>query len=139
MSEQAHPAPHRDRVGLGLLALVLIAVPCLWGLRLVVNYAIDSYFCFPDAVRHNILPGWAWPLLLALDLVCIAAAAAGVFISYRNWQITREEAAASGAPLVEIGEGRTRFLALWGLLIGIGFLVAMGFDLVGLWIVPACG
>jgi hypothetical protein len=41
--------------------------------------------------------------------------------------------------MVETGEGRTRFLAIWGMLIGLTFFVAVIFDFVGLWILPICG
>ena len=36
--------------------------------------------------------------------------------------------------MFEAGEGRTRFLALWGLMTSIGFLVAIVFSLVGLFV-----
>ena len=56
MTDLAHPAPNRDRASLASLATGLFAVPCLWALRLVVNYGIDSYFCFPSESRRNVLP-----------------------------------------------------------------------------------
>ncbi len=139
MTDQAHPAPHRGHVSLALLALALFGTPSIWGLRLVLKYGIDSYFCFPGETRHNVLPGWVWPSLLGIDLLTILVAAAAALISFRYWQLTREELAARRATLSEIGEGRTRFLSLWGLMIGVGFVIAVGFDLVGLWIVPVCG
>jgi hypothetical protein len=139
MTNHAHPAPHRHRFGVALFVTALIGVPSIWGLRLVANYAIDSYFCFPGETRHNILPPWAWPTLLGIDLLAAAAAIAAAVLCYRNWQRTRDELTTPRGPFIEIGEGRTRFLAFWGLMIGIGFGVAVGFDLVTLWIVPVCG
>ena len=138
MTTVALAAANRDRPSLVLLAAALFAVPCLWALRLVVNYGIDSYFCFPSEVRRNILPTWAWPTLLGIDVATIAVAIVAILISYHYWRRARDEAVAHAA-LIETGEGPTRFLALWGLLVGFGFLVAVLFDLIGLWIVPVCG
>ena len=138
MSERTHPAPQRHHVALLVLLAALFAVPTIWGLRLVLNFALASYFCFPGTVRQYTLPGWTWPTLLGIDALAIAVALLAAAASWRNWQLTRDEAAASGAPLMELGEGRTRFLALWGLMTGIGFAVAIAFDLVALWIVPVC-
>jgi hypothetical protein len=137
MTYPAHPAPQRHRVGLLILSAALFAAPAIWGLRLVFNYALASYFCFPGSIRHYALPGWTWPTLLGVDVLAIAIAVLAAIVSWRNWQRARHEAA-SDAPLIEIGEGRTRFLALWGLMTGVGFAVAGIFDLVTLWIVPVC-
>ena len=138
MTDLPLAAPNRDRASLASLAAGLFAVPCLWALRLVINYGIDSYFCFPGESRRNVLPPWAWPTLLGIDVATIAVAIIAVLISYHYWRRAPDEAVAHAA-LIETGEGPTRFLALWGLLVGFSFLVAVLFDLVGLWIVPVCG
>jgi hypothetical protein len=138
MTDRTHPAPQRHHVGLVVLLAALFATPTIWGLRLVLNFALASYFCFPGTIRHYALPGWTWPTLLGVDLLAIAVAVLAAVVSWRNWQRTADEAEVSGAPLVEIGEGRTRFLSLWGLMTGVGFAVAGGFDLLALWVVPVC-
>jgi len=138
MIELAHPAAQRHRPRLGLLWAALFVVPCAWALRVVVNYGIDSYFCFPSEMRRSLLPAWAWPTLLGIDLATVAVAAAAALISHQHWRRAQDELA-PGAPLLESGEGPARFLALWGLIISIGFLFAVLFDLVALWIVPECG
>jgi hypothetical protein len=70
---------------------------------------------------------------LRLDLDSVGApTAAAATLSFRSWRATRHELASANGPLIEIGEGRTSFLSLWGRLIGIGFGVAVLFDLVGL-------
>lgn len=138
MTDLRLAAQNRDRASLASLAAGLFAVPCSWALRLVVNYGIDSHFCFPGESRRNILPAWAWPTLLGIDAATIAVAIIAILICFHYWRRARDEAVAHAA-LIETGEGPTRFLALWGLLVGFGFLVAVLFDLVGLWIVPVCG
>jgi hypothetical protein len=139
MSEHAHPAPHRHRVSTALLAFALLATPAVWGMRLVANYAINSHFCFPGDQHGIRLPGWAWPTLLGLDLLAIVVAIAAAVIAFGCLRQSRHETNAAYGPLIEIGEGRTRFLSLWGVMIGLGFVLAVGFDLVALWIAPPCG
>jgi hypothetical protein len=138
----AHPAPYRHHVGTTLLVLILFVVPLLWGIRLVANFAIASHFCFPGDLRRYALPnplGWVWPTMIGIDVLTILIALAAILVSYRNWRIASEESAGPRSPLIEIGEGRTRFLSMWGLLIGALFVIAVSFDLVALFIVPVCG
>ena len=136
----AHPAPHRHRVGSLALAFGVAAGPLAWGVHLVVNYGIASHACFPGAGPRSQAPAGAglWWLLLSIDLIAIAVAAAATLVSYRSWRATRRELAGRASDLLEIGEGRTRFLALWGLLTGVGFLLAVVFDGVALLVLPLC-
>jgi hypothetical protein len=141
IADAAHPAPHRHRISVRPLLLGLFGVPFLWGIRLVANYAMASQFCFHDAARRYTLPdtlGWIWPTMVALDVLTILAGIATVLVSYRNWRITAEECAAPNSVLIEIGEGRTRFLSLWGMLVASLFILAAIFDLIALYVVPVC-
>lgn len=141
-TQPEHPAPRGHKVSLSVLGLALIATPTLWGVRLIAKFAIAEYVCFPGDERRLALPhgdGWVWPTLLVIDLLTIASAAAAAAISYRDWQASHDEHAAAKGSLVQVGEGRTRFLSLWGIMIGVGFLIAVLFDLVALWAVPVCG
>jgi len=62
---------------------------------------------------------------LALAVVILAAA-----LSYRNWRRTRTESRGDVHELAEIGEGRTRFMSLWGMLFGLAFGAAIIFGVV---------
>lgn len=137
----AHPAPHRHRIDIRPLLLGLFGVPLLWGLRLVANFAMASHFCFPGAARRYALPdtlGWIWPTMVGIDVLTILAGLATALVSYRNWRITADETAGPRSMLIEIGEGRTRFLSVWGMLVASLFILAAVFDLIALWIVPVC-
>jgi hypothetical protein len=140
IDQTAHPAPHRERVRLLELILVTFAPPLAWSAHLVVNYAFSSRACYPDRTPQN-SPSFdeLWLLLIVVDVAALAISAAAAALAYRNWQASAQEAAEHGSPMVETGEGRTRFLASWGLMIGAGFFVAVAFDFVGLWIIPICG
>ena len=139
IEHQAHPAPHRHRIGLLVLLATVFAPPLAWSAHLVVNYALSSRACYPDGspVTAPTLRS-LWALLIAIDIISLAISAAGAVIAWRAWRISREEMASSDPVLVETGEGRTRFLAGWGLMIGIGFFVLVAFDFIGLWILPIC-
>jgi hypothetical protein len=139
IDDRAHPAPHRHRIGLVWLLLAIFAPPAVWSVHLIVNYASASRACYPDGSPQS-APAvhWLWLLLIIVDVVSLLISAGAVAIAYRSWQISAEEMAEHTSPMVETGEGRTRFLAIWGLLIGAGFFVAVIFDFVGLWILPIC-
>jgi hypothetical protein len=139
--EAQHPSPHRDRVSVPLLFLGLFLGPVAWGLQLITNFALASYRCYPDgAPRTSILPGWQWssPAILLINVTAAVLALIGAAISYSLWQTVRNEHRGTVGHLVDAGEGRTRFLALWGVMTGLGFLVAILFDTVALSMVPQC-
>ncbi|MBW0004466.1 MAG: hypothetical protein JO216_13355 [Hyphomicrobiales bacterium] len=141
VTAEAHPAPHRRRVGLFALAFPVLAPPLAWSAHLVINFSFSSHACYPDGAPLRIPEagaGWLWSLLLLTDVAGMVIGLAGALVAWRNWKLTSQELAETGPPLAEIGEGRTRFLAMWGVLIGIGFSAATLFDFVGLWVLPIC-
>ncbi|MBV9913279.1 MAG: hypothetical protein JOZ93_11900 [Sinobacteraceae bacterium] len=68
----------------------------------------------------------------------MAVALAAAFTGWRLLQLTREEMHGDHRHLVDTGAGRTRFLALWGLVAGIGFAVATAITGIALFILPRC-
>jgi len=73
-------------------------------------------------------------LLIASVVIAIAA----FFAAYRNFQQTRDESHGDHTHLMEVGAGRTRFIALWGMLLGAGFAVATVIDAVAFLVLPRC-
>lgn len=137
-----HPSPHRDRIGLVPLMAGLIGPPAAWLLQLVVNYGLSSYSCYPASVPHvAVLPGWTgvWVGVLIINIIAIAIAIATTVLSYRNWRIVRDEHPGEADDLVETGEGRSRFIGLAGAITGLGFVIALVFDLIAILAVPQCG
>jgi hypothetical protein len=132
-----HGAAPRQ-VGATVLLLALAAGPLAWALHLVLNYAFASQVCFPGPTprQNGAGLGWLWPLLIAIDLIGIAACALAALLSWRNWREAPRD-----LPLdreIEIGEGRSRFLASWGMFTGVLLALAIVFDFVGLWVLPLC-
>jgi hypothetical protein len=135
-----HPSPHRKRVGLATLLFGLAAAPLAWNSQLLFSSSLAGYVCYPHAAPLSI-PLWSnWrSVLFTIAGVCMAAAVLGGLISLRNWQRTFEEWPGSAHHLLDLGEGRTRFMAMGGILISALFIYALLFGATALWLVPACG
>jgi hypothetical protein len=71
-------------------------------------------------------------------VIAILLALAGIAVSFMNWRTSREEASGTSGELVEAGEGRTRFLSLWGVLSGGGFLIGIIFNTIAFAMAPLC-
>ena len=141
-SAEQHPAPHRGRVNVILLFAGLAAGPFAWIVELVVSYAIASDLCtamrrvgapMGDRARFDEIA-----LLLAINLICLAVAVAGGAISVRSWLRTRAEKPGRAEAALDIGEGRTRFIAAFGVLSAAGFALAILFNIVEPFMVPTC-
>jgi hypothetical protein len=59
-------------------------------------------------------------------------------VSWRAYRRTQDEAAGDTANLAESGAGRTRFLSLWGVLLGSAFAVATAMTGVAFLTLPRC-
>jgi len=141
MRAAGHPAPHRHHVGGWLLLLGLLAAPAAWLAQTVVNYTVASLACYPhDAPLSAPDMSALWPVLCLMTLAAVVIGIASFAASRKAWRATREEMHdSSGRHAVEIGEGRTRFLALSGMMVSGLFLVAVLFNAVGLVVLPPCG
>jgi len=102
--------------------------------------SLAGYVCYPHAAPLSI-PLWSgWrPVLFAIAGVSIAVAVFGGLVSLRNWRRTFQERPGSAHHLLDLGEGRTRFMAMGGMLISGLFVYAILFGLTALCLVPPCG
>ena len=153
MAEQqrggAHPAPARHDVSSGLLWFGLFGGPAAWTIQTLVDLAVTSHGCYPrlfplEAPILSSLRAIVVTVSLAALIVCIVAALAAI----RTWGQTRHEHQSSSgagekhspsAALLETGEGRTRFLALSGLMTSVVFTIAVLAHTVSIFIVGPCG
>ena len=60
-------------------------------------------------------------------------------MALRSWRKTFDERADSAHHLLDRGEGRTRFMAMAGMLTSALFLIALVFGTAALCLVPLCG
>jgi hypothetical protein len=137
----SHPSPHRHRIRLAGLGFGLCGGPLAWAVQLNVNYALASHACFP-ATSPRALPPASWAgvngSMLVINIVALLISLAALFVAWRAWRVTREEHRGGSAHLLEIGEGRSRFLAACGVMAAGGFFVATIFNTAALIWVPQC-
>ncbi|MDB6092117.1 MAG: hypothetical protein JWN85_4901 [Gammaproteobacteria bacterium] len=136
-----HPAPHRDRVGRYESAFGLLGGPLAWFVQLCTGYGLASWSCFPKDQR-GLTPiegaAWIWPTIIAMLVAAVVIALAACYTSWRLFRRTRDEAAKGHHHLMEVGVGRTRFVALWGVLLGGGFALATIINAVAFMVLPRC-
>ncbi len=142
-----HPAPARGQAHLGVLLFGLMGAPVTWAAHLLANVTIAGRACYsgaelrpPDlAAAHA-----TQTLILAIDAVAALLALAALIVSYRAWRQTRHEQppqsqdGSAHEHVAEVGEGRTRFIALGGILMSSVFFVAILFDTYAAIVMPEC-
>jgi hypothetical protein len=136
-----HPAPHRERVTLWAILYGLFIGAIVWAGHLMLNYGLATRACYPGETplaRQDSGAGWAGPLVLAIDVITLCLIASGFWISYRNWVVTGEESEGHHHHLMEVGEGRTRFLGICGMAFAVIFFLITLTDTISLAMVPLC-
>lgn len=137
-----HPQPAAARVPLLAVAFGLIGGPLAWFLELCADYALTSWSCFPKDHR-GVTPiegvGWSGPTMLALWAAGILIAALAWLTSWRLFRQARPANRQSYDHLIEYGDGRLGFLALWGVLLSGGALITIVLDVVAFAVLPRCG
>jgi len=137
-----HPAPHANRVGLRESFFGLFGGPVAWLLQLCAGYALASDSCFREGIRTSAPPPgleWTWPAMILITAAAVLMALLSLLVSWRAFKRTRQEAGGDSHHLAEAGSGRTRFLALWGMLLGSSFAIAAAMTAVAFFTLPRCG
>jgi hypothetical protein len=139
-SPALHPAPHRHARSLGALWFGLSGAPLLWSVQLMANYALVAHACFPSSIPlATPLFGGLWTLVLVISLVAAAVSLAAGATAWRSWRSTEAERPGGHEHLLETGAGRTRFMALAGMLVSGLFLIGVIMNTIPLFLVPPCG
>lgn len=141
MTAQAfHPAPQRHRVSDAGLWFGLFGAPLAWSIQLLAGYALSAHTCFPeDQLRPATATRPMEQTLLLIAVGGLAVALAAGLTAWSNWRRTRSETDGDSGDLLESGEGRTRFMALAGMLLSGVFALALLFSALPPFLVPACG
>jgi hypothetical protein len=124
----------------------LVGGPLAWFVELCADYGLSSWSCFPKDHR-GLTPiegtSWSWPTMLGLWTACMLVAALALLTSWRLFHGTREARDKDyyhliEDGLIEDGDGRLAFLALWGMLLSGGALVTLIADVVAFTVLPRC-
>ena len=136
-----HPAPYRERAMAWELAFGLLGGPAAWFGQLCAGTVLSDWPCFPKDTRMTapvIGYEWTWTAIGLVSLAAFVVALLAMFVSRRVLLRTRDEEQGGHAHLMEIGSGRTRFLALWGSIAGAAFAMVTAFTAVAFFILPRC-
>jgi hypothetical protein len=125
-----------------------LAGPFGWTVQTLVDSAVTSHGCFP-ALSPLSTPviGGLRGMLFVVSVGAIVLCVAGAAVAWRDWTRTREEhhdqsgtAGRHDQPtaLLETGEGRTRFMALSGVLTSLTFLIVTIAHTASIFLVSPC-
>lgn len=123
--DRTGPAPETRAPRFLWLLFGASAGPLFWLGQVMLGYGITAYACYPGDHPVNLASaGPLFAVLLACDAIALAGCATGAFVSWRAWR--------------RGGEGRNRFLALWGMMSSLWFFVAILFNVIASVMVPPC-
>ncbi len=134
-------APQAHRVKLHESFFGLLGGPIAWFLQFCAGYALASEPCFRGGARIAApIPAlqWTLPAMILSTAGAVAIALLALLVSWRAYRRTKDEAPGETAHLMEAGAGRTRFLSLWGVLLGSAFAVATAMTGVAFLTLPRC-
>jgi hypothetical protein len=118
----------------------VFGAPVLWSVQEIATYALTAHACFPVDTLRAVPASSAtrWIALLLVGAAVAGAASAGA-IAYRCWRSVQDESEGREHRALEVGEGRTRFMALSGVLLSAAFSFGILMHGVGLLFLPLCG
>ncbi len=139
----AHPAPGRHSIGGLRLLTCLYGVPLAWIAQMTLSEPLAAQACYPHAVPLSapLLPHLQL-LLAAVTLCAVGAGAAIAWLAWSSWCRVSDDPAEkeeiAGHATAETGDGRTRFLALMGVMSSLLFLTAILITGLAVLIVSPC-
>ncbi len=136
-----HSSPQRGKVSLAALWFGIYGVPIAWISLEIFSYVVTTSICGEiSQTTMGMVAGTksAWHILLPASLLATALALIAAYVALHNWRESHDEKPGSMHHLIDVGEGRTRFLAMFGLLTSIGFMIAFIFSATTLIVVPLC-
>ncbi|MEO7010610.1 MAG: hypothetical protein ABI156_15785 [Caldimonas sp.] len=137
---QPLPSPHRSRVGRVSTWFGLLGAATAWSLQVLFNVGLAGYACYPHDVPLA-EPLWSGmpATTLWIEVAAIVISTAAGLVAFTNWRRSRGERPGGASELVGNGDGRTRFMAMAGMMVSGLFLLANVITLLYIvWVAP-CG
>ena len=100
------------------------------------SFGFSSYAC--SARAHGIGAAGCTGCCRRPTSLGLLAAALAIALAVSSLRETRDEHEDQAGSMLDAGEGRTRFLALWGLWMGVVFLLAIAFNTLSAWWAGLC-
>jgi len=137
---QEHPAPHRNRVGRVSIWFGVLGAGIAWNLQELFNITLAGYFCYPHDVPLA-EPLWSGlrTTTFVIDALAIVICVAAGLVAFANWRRSRGEKAGDATQLLGNGDGRTRFMAMAGMVASGLFLFATIASLLYIVVGAPCG
>ena len=132
----SHPSPLRDRVSPWLLSAALFAAPTAWFVQLNVSVLLGMRRC--SGLGEDAASPVVTSVLIAVGLAALLIVLLALWAAAQSWKLSRSEAGGGRHGALTSGHGRTRFLALAGLIGNSMFLIAIGFSLIIPLLVVSC-
>lgn len=130
-------APETHSVKFITLLFGASAAPLFWVGQILLSYGVSAYACYPG--DRPVMPSATAPLhalLMVFDGIALLAAILGGLVSWQAWR--KAGAGSDHRHILHTGEGRDRFLAIWGLLSSLWFFFAILFNTIASLTVPPC-
>lgn len=134
-----HPAPHRARASLATLWIGLLLGPAAWFVQLAIDTALLGNACDPANTPHAGGVASVLPWVLATDVIVLVLTALAAMVAWRNWHRSAGEQPGGGHGLLASGAGRTRFMAMAGLLVCGLIALAQIYSLASHLVLRECG
>lgn len=134
-----HPSPERTKISLPLMLAALFLAPAVWSLQILSAYVLAARSCFPTysplaGARVPGMSGWT----VVGSLIALAFACLSLWASATAWRRTRGEKKGGTHQALDVGEGRSRFLALCGVIITAIFAAAIIFEALAALLLRQC-
>lgn len=137
---QPHPSPHRHRVLRWALWFGLLGAPAAWSLQELVNVSLAGHACYPHDAPLAIS---LWPqlgsILVLIEAVALIICIAAGLVAFASWRQSCDEKPGDAHQLLGGGDGRTRFMAMAGIMTSVLFLIATALAALNVAGVPPCG
>jgi hypothetical protein len=137
----AHPAPLRHLVSKSAMWFGVLGAPAAWSAQLLISYAVAAHSCFPRLApftQPEFGPQKLTTTLVTLSAAGLVVALFSLMLSVRNWKATVKEGGGSTHNALDIGEGRTRFMSMGGILISSVFVLGVCAQAVMIFSLKAC-